>query len=225
MTKVRGSSDRGDWLMTPQTVNAYYNPVRNEIILPAAMLQPPLFDATADEAVNYGGIGAVIGHEIGHAFDGLGRQFDASGAARDWWSPADETAFRTRAVRLVEQFSVYSPIPGAHINGVLTLGENIGDLGGLSIAYQAYELSLGGKPSPVIDGLTGEQRLFLGWAQIWRAKLRDEYLRQSLVAVPYAPPAYRANAPLTNLPGFYDAFGVKPGDRLYRAPGDRVAIW
>jgi predicted metalloendopeptidase len=225
LAKVRLTADHGDWLMTPQTVNAYYNPMLNEIVIPAAMLQPPLFNVDADDAVNYGAIGAVIGHEIGHAFDGLGRQFDASGKVRDWWKPIDEKTFGVRARHLVEQFNGYSPMPGMHVNGVLTLGENVGDLGGLSIAYQAYTLSLKGKPSAVIDGLTGEQRFFLGWAQIWRSKMRDEYMRQTLLAIPYAPPAYRANGPITNLQGFYDAFGVKPGDKLYREPEDRVKIW
>src|SRR4029077_18684633 len=162
------AADHGDWLMTPQTVNAYYNPMLNEIVVPAAMLQPPLFDIEADDAVNYGAIGAVIGHEIGHAFDGLGRQYDASHHARDWWSPADEKAFETRARGVVDQFNAYSPAPGLYVNGLLTLGENIGDLGGLSIAYRAYKLSLKGAPAQVIDGLTGDQRFFLGWAQIWR---------------------------------------------------------
>jgi predicted metalloendopeptidase len=214
-----------EWLITPQTVNAYYNPALNEIVLPAAMLQPPLFTPGADDAVNYGAIGAVIGHEIGHGFDGLGRMFDASGAARDWWTPADERAFRVRAARLVDQFNAESPLPGLHVNGVLTLGENIGDLGGLSIAYQAYHLSLGGKPAPVIDGLTGDQRFFIGWARIWRSKYRDEYLRQTLLAQPYAPERYRANGPVANLDAFYAAFDVKPGDAMYRAPADRVTVW
>jgi predicted metalloendopeptidase len=225
MATVRLSADHGNWLITPQTVNAYYNPMLNEIVIPAAMLQPPLFDVDADDAVNYGAIGAVIGHEIGHAFDGLGRQFDASHHARDWWKPADEAEFRTRALRLVRQFDGYSPAAGLHVNGLLTLGENVGDLGGLSIAHRAYTLSLKGKPSPVIDGLTGDQRFFLGWAQIWRSKMRDEYIRQMVLAVPYAPPAFRANGPLSNLQEFYDAFEVKAGDKLYRAPGDRVKIW
>jgi len=225
MATVRLTADHGNWLITPQTVNAYYNPMLNEIVIPAAMLQPPLFDMDADDAVNYGAIGAVIGHEIGHAFDGLGRQFDASHHARDWWKPADEAEFRTRALRLISQFDAYSPAPGLHVNGLLTLGENVGDLGGLSIAHRAYLLSLKGKPPPVIDGLTGDERFFLGWAQIWRSKMRDEYVRQMVLAVPYAPPAFRANGPLSNLQGFYDAFRVKAGDKLYREPGDRIKIW
>lgn len=225
MSRLADGASRDEWLVTPQTVNAFYNPALNEIIVPAAMLQPPLFIAAADDAVNYGGIGAVVGHEIGHAFDGLGRTFDASGAARDWWAPEDDRAFRTRALRLVRQFDAYSPLPGMHVNGTLTLGENIGDLGGLSIAYQAYRLSLGGRPAPVLDGLTGDQRFFIAWARMWRAKYREESLRQSLLAVPYAPESFRANGPVSNLTAFYDAFHVQPGDALFRAPAERVVIW
>ena len=225
MDRLRDTSDHSEWLITPQTVNAYYNPALNEIVLPAAMLQPPLFTPEADDAVNYGGIGAVIGHEIGHGFDGLGRGFDAGGTVRDWWTPADDHEFRLRALQVVNQFNAYSPMAGLHVNGILTLGENIGDLGGLSIAYQAYHLSLNGKAAPVIDGLTGDQRFFLGWARIWRVKYRDEYLRQTLLAQPYAPETYRANGPVGNLEAFYAAFDVKPGDGMYRAPKDRVVIW
>jgi len=217
--------DRDEWLMTPQTVNAYYNPVKNEIVFPAAILQPPFFDATADDAVNYGSIGAVIGHEIGHGFDDQGRRFDGDGKLRDWWTPADEAEFQKRAKLLIEQFNAYSPLPGMNVNGELTLGENIGDLGGLSIAYQAYKLSLKGKPAPVIDGLTGDQRFFMGWAQAWRMKGREEYLRRQVLADPHAWAEFRANGPLGNIPAFYDAFGVKPGDKLYIAPEKRVKIW
>jgi putative endopeptidase len=217
--------DRDEWLMTPQTVNAYYNPVKNEIVFPAAILQPPFFDATADDAVNYGSIGAVIGHEIGHGFDDQGRRFDGDGKLRDWWTPADEAEFQKRAKLLIEQFNGYSPLPGMNVNGELTLGENIGDLGGLSIAYQAYKLSLKGKPAPVIDGLTGDQRFFMGWAQAWRMKGREEYLRRQVLADPHAWAEFRANGPLGNIPAFYDAFGVKPGDKLYIAPEKRVKIW
>ena len=217
--------DRDEWLMTPQTVNAYYNPVKNEIVFPAAILQPPFFDATADDAVNYGSIGAVIGHEIGHGFDDQGRRFDGDGKLRDWWTPADEAEFQKRAKLLIEQFNGYSPLPGMNVNGELTLGENIGDLGGLSIAYQAYKLSLKGKPAPVIDGLTGDQRFFMGWAQAWRMKGREEYLRRQVLADPHSWAEFRANGPLGNIPAFYDAFGVKPGDKLYIAPEKRVKIW
>ena len=217
--------DRDEWLMTPQTVNAYYNPSNNEIVFPAAILQPPFFDVNADDAVNYGAIGAVIGHEIGHGFDDQGRRFDGDGKLRDWWTPADEAEFQKRAKLLIEQFNGYSPLPGMNVNGELTLGENIGDLGGLSIAYQAYKLSLKGKPAPVIDGLTGDQRFFMGWAQAWRMKGREEYLRRQVLADPHAWAEFRANGPLGNIPAFYEAFGVKPGDKLYIAPEKRVKIW
>ena len=217
--------DREEWLMTPQTVNAYYNPVKNEIVFPAAVLQPPFFDLTADDAVNYGAIGAVIGHEIGHGFDDQGRRFDGDGKLRDWWKPEDEVEFQKRARLLIEQFNAFSPIPGMKVNGELTLGENIGDLGGLSIAYKAYKLALGGKTAPVLDGLTGDQRFFMGWAQAWRAKAREEYLRRQVLADPHAWAEFRANGPLGNIPGFYEAFGVKPGDKLFVAPDKRVKIW
>ena len=217
--------DHEEWLMSPQTVNAYYNPVKNEIVFPAAILQAPFFNFEADDAVNYGAIGAVIGHEIGHGFDDQGRRFDGTGALRDWWTPADETEFQKRVKILIDQFNGFSPAPGLKVNGELTLGENIGDLGGLSIAYKAWKLSLKGQPSPVIDGFTGDQRVFMGWAQAWRTKAREQYLRQQVMADPHAPAEFRANAPLGNIPGFYDAFSVKPGDKLYREPDKRVKIW
>lgn len=223
--KLTRPVDRDEWLMTPQTINAYYNPVKNEIVFPAAILQPPFFDVTADDAVNYGAIGAVIGHEIGHGFDDQGRRFDGDGKLRDWWQPADEAEFQKRAKLLVEQFNGYSPVAGMTINGELTLGENIGDLGGLSIAYQAWKISLRGDASPTIDGFTGEQRFLMGWAQAWRAKARDEYLRQQVMADPHSAVEFRANGPLGNIQAFYDAFGVKPGDKLYREPAKRVRIW
>jgi predicted metalloendopeptidase len=223
--KLTRPVDHEEWLMSPQTVNAYYNPVKNEIVFPAAILQAPFFDVEADEAVNYGAIGAVIGHEIGHGFDDQGRRFDGTGALRDWWTPADEAEFTKRAKLLVEQFNGFSPLPGVNVNGELTLGENIGDLGGLSIAFKAWKLSLKGKSSPVIDGLTGEQRVFMGWAQAWRTKARDEYLRNQVMADPHAPAQFRANAPLANIPEFYEAFGVKPGDKMYLPPDKRVRIW
>ncbi|MBK9243116.1 MAG: peptidase M13 [Acidobacteria bacterium] len=217
--------DHQEWLMSPQTVNAYYNPVKNEIVFPAAILQAPFFDFGADDAVNYGAIGAVIGHEIGHGFDDQGRRFDGTGALRDWWTPADEAEFQKRTKLLVEQFNVLSPAPGLMVNGELTLGENIGDLGGLSIAYKAWKLSLKGNASPVLDGFTGDQRVFLGWAQAWRLKAREQYLRQQVMADPHAPAEFRANAPLGNIAGFYEAFGVKAGDKLFREPARRVRIW
>jgi putative endopeptidase len=217
--------DRAEWLVTPQTVNAYYNPALNEIVLPAAMLQPPLYDVAADDAVNYGRLGAIIGHELGHGFDERGRRFDGEGSVRDWWTVSDVDGFRAQARALSAQASAFSPLAGVRVNGDLTLGENIGDLGGLSLAFRAYQLSLGDRKAPTIDGFTGEQRFFIGWAQVWRTKMRPEFLRQSLVSSPYAPPEFRANGPASNLAGFYSAFSVKPGDKLYREPAARVKIW
>ncbi len=211
--------------MTPQTVNAHYTPSRNEIILPAAMLQPPMFDPTAEDAVNYGGIGAMIGHEIGHAFDQRGRRFNAYGRAEEWWTSKDEEQFQVPTRTLVQQFNGYSPLSGHFVDGELTLGENIGDLGGLAVAVRAYRLSLRGKTAPVIDGFSGEQRLLLRWAEVWRGKTRDEYLRQTLFLNQHAPPEYRANGAVVNLDAFYQAFNVQPGDKLYRAPEKRVRIW
>lgn len=215
----------GEWLFPPQTINAYYSPGANEMVLPAAILQPPVFDVDADDAVNYGAAGSLIGHEIGHAFDERGRQFDGTGAVRDWWTPADAERFAARAARLVAQLNAYEPLPGLRVNGSVAYAETMGDLGGLAIAYRAYKLSLKGKRAPVIDGLTGEQRFFMGWAQIWRAKERDEYVRSTLQTHPYLPPSFRANAAVGNVDGFYEAFGVKPENRLYRAPAERVRVW
>ncbi|HEX5214054.1 MAG TPA: M13-type metalloendopeptidase [Vicinamibacterales bacterium] len=223
--KLARPVDREEWLMTPQTINAYYNPVKNEIVFPAAILQAPFFDVTADDAANYGAIGAVIGHEIGHGFDDQGSSYDGDGKLRDWWTPADKAEFKKRTGLLVEQFNAFKPLPDVNVNGELTLGENIGDLGGLAIAHQAWKIALKGQPSPVIDGLTGEQRFFMGWAQAWRAKARDEYLRRQVLADPHAWAEFRANGPLGNIPEFYEAFGVKPGDKLYREPEKRVKIW
>ena len=213
------------WLITPQTVNANYLPWRNEMVLPAAILQPPVFDVHAEDAVNYGGIGAIIGHEIGHAFDQRGRRYDGAGFARDWWTRDDEAAFETRARGLVQQYNSYMALPGEPVNGIATLGENIGDLGGLAVAVRAYRLSLNGRPSPMIDGFTGEQRLFLRWAQLWRTLTRAEYLRQTNMINQHAPPQFRANGAVVNLEEFYSAFGVQPGDKLYLSPDKRVRIW
>jgi putative endopeptidase len=217
--------DRTEWLMTPQTVNAYYEPTRNEIVFPAAILQAPFYDPGADDAANYGGIGAVIGHEISHGFDDQGRQFDARGNLRDWWTAADAERFKARTAALVAQYSAYTVLGGEHVNGQLALGENIADLSGLSIAYRAYRLALGGQEAPVRDGFTGPQRFFLGWAQIWRRKYRDDDLRMRLAIDPHSPSEFRANGPPSNIDAFYQAFGVQPGDRLYRKPEDRVRIW
>ena len=215
----------GEWLMTPQTVNAYYNPVLNEVVVPAAMLQPPLFNADADDAANYGAIGAIVGHEIGHGFDDRGRRLDGEGAAVNWWTAGDEQSFTAIAQALVDEFNGYSPIEGARVNGLVTLRENVGDLSGLAIAFRAYKMSLGGRSSPVIDGFTGEQRFFLSWAQAWRGQIREEYLRQTLLSMPHAPPEYRANGPASNMAAFHEAFGTKPGDGMYREPRRRVTIW
>jgi predicted metalloendopeptidase len=217
--------DRTRWAMTPQTVNAYYLSTNNEIVFPAAILQPPFFDPSADDAVNYGAIGAVIGHEIGHAFDDQGRKSDGEGNLRDWWTPADAKAFEERASRLGAQYDALSPFDGAHVNGKLTMGENIGDLSGLAQAYRAYHLSLHGKQAPVIDGFTGDQRFFMGYAQAWRSNTREAALRQQLLTDPHSPDEYRTNVPLSNTDAFDRAFGLEPGDKLYVRPAERVRIW
>ena len=217
--------DRARWSMTPQTVNAYYNSTNNEIVFPAAILQPPFFNVAADDAVNYGAIGAVIGHEISHGFDDQGSKSDGNGNLRNWFTPDDLKAFQARTSKLAAQYAAYTPIDDLHINGQLTLGENIGDLSGLAVALRAYHMSLGGAPAPVIDGFTGDQRFFLGWAQVWRTKMRDDALRQRLVVDPHSPGHYRAFVPLTNMQAFYDAWGVKAGDGMYRPPEERVKIW
>jgi putative endopeptidase len=217
--------DKTEWGMTPQTVNAYYMATNNEIVFPAAILQPPFFDPDADPAVNYGGIGGVIGHEISHGFDDQGRKSDGDGVLREWWTADDAAKFKAQAARLGAQYSAFEPLPGAHVNGDLTMGENIGDMGGASLALDAYHASLRGRPAPIIEGLTGDQRVFLGWAQVWRQKIRDETLRQGLVSDPHSPARYRVNGVLRNVDGWYSAFQVKPGDALYVAPVDRVRIW
>jgi len=225
LAKVGKAVDPDEWGMTPQTINAYYHPMRNEVVFPAAILQPPFFNMAADDAANYGGIGAVIGHEMGHGFDDQGRRFDGTGTMRDWWSEADGKEYQRKTERLVAQFSGYEVLPGLKVNGALTLGENIGDLTGLTISYRAYRMALGGKPAPVIDGLTGDQRFFMGWAQCWRSKEREDALRQQVLTNVHAPAKVRANGPIRNMPEFYSAFGVKPGDRLFMAPEERVKIW
>ncbi|MBD3835579.1 M13-type metalloendopeptidase [Brevundimonas sp.] len=225
LDKLKGPVDPLEWGMTPQTINAYYNPPRNEIVFPAAILQPPFFDPNADPAVNYGGIGAVIGHEISHGFDDQGRTVDGDGVLRDWWTAEDATKFEQRTAVLGAQFDAAEPLPGVHINGRLTMGENIGDLGGLLVALDAYHLSLDGKPAPVLDGLTGDQRFFLGWAQVWREKIRDAALQQQLATDPHSPGEARAALNLRNVDAWYSAFDVKPGDKGYVAPEDRARIW
>ncbi|MEJ2185063.1 MAG: M13-type metalloendopeptidase, partial [Gemmatimonadota bacterium] len=217
--------DRPEWRMRPYTVNAYYSPTRNEIVFPAAILQPPFFNPDADDAVNYGAIGAVIGHEISHGFDDQGRKSDGDGNLRDWWTDADARAFDARAQQLVDQYDRFNPIDSLHVNGRLTLGENIGDLSGLTVAHRAYVISLGGKAAPVINGLTGDQRFFIGWAQIWRRRYRPEELRNRLLTDPHAPSRYRVNGTLANMDEFYAAFGVRPGDAMYLPPDARVKIW
>ena len=223
--KVGKPVDPEEWGMTPQTINAYYNPVRNEIVFPAAILQPPFFDLAADDAMNYGGIGAVIGHEMGHGFDDQGRHYDAKGVLRDWWTKTDAEEFSRRASGLVAYYGAIEVLPNLHVNGELTLGENIGDLTGLVIAHRAYQKSLNGQPAPVMDGLTGDQRFFAGWAQAWRAKIRDDALRQQVLSDVHSPDAVRGNGPLPHVPAFYEAFGVNTGDKLFLPPDQRVTIW
>jgi putative endopeptidase len=217
--------DRAEWGMTPQTVNAYYNPSLNEIVFPAAILQPPFFDMAADDAVNYGAIGAVIGHEISHGFDDQGSQFDGDGVLRNWWTDDDRKAFEMVGAKLVAQYEGYEPLPGKHLNGKLTLGENIADLSGLQIAYKAYKRSLNGQPAPVIDSRTGDQRFFLGWSQAWREKVREERSMQLLTTDPHSPPEFRANGAAVNHDGFHEAFGTKPGDKMFKPSEERIRIW
>jgi len=217
--------DKSEWGMTPQTVNAYYNPVWNEIVFPASILQPPFFNVFADDAANYGGIGAVIGHEIGHGFDDSGSRFDGDGVLRDWWTEEDAAKFEERKNALAAQYDGYEVIDGLTINGQFTSGENIGDLGGVSIAYLAYKMSLDGMEAPVIDGWTGDQRFFLGFAQVWRSKARDEETKRRLIVDPHSPPKFRANGAVVNVEAFYEAFDVTEGDGMYLPPEDRVKIW
>ncbi|CAN1541102.1 PepO Predicted metalloendopeptidase [Caulobacteraceae bacterium] len=225
VARMNGPVDKAEWNMVPQTVNAYYSPVKNEIVFPAAILQAPFFHPDADPAVNYGGIGGVIGHEISHGFDDQGRKGDGDGVLRDWWTAEDAAKFKAQADRLGAQYSAFEALPGLNLQGALGMGENIGDMGGLSLAYDAYRISLGGKPSPILDGTSGEQRVFLGWAQVWRSKFRDEALRQQVVTGPHSPPYFRVNGTIRNIDGWYEAFGVKQGDKLYVAPEERVRIW
>jgi len=227
LAKIGKPVDRDEWHMTPQTVNAYYNPVMNEIVFPAAILQPPFFGLSSDDAVNYGGIGAVIGHEIGHGFDDQGSKYDGDGALNNWWTDADRAAFELRSNALIEQYNKLNPeeTPDITVNGALTVGENIGDLGGLAIAYKAYKISLGDQASPVLDGFTGEQRLFLGCAQVWRAKVRPEEMRRRIATDPHSPSEFRCNTIVSNFTPFYEAFGVTENDALWLDEKSRVQIW
>jgi putative endopeptidase len=225
--KIGRPVDRSEWYLTPQTVNAYYNPGMNEIVFPAAILQPPFFDLESDDAANYGGIGAIIGHEIGHGFDDQGAKYDGDGNLNDWWSDADRTEFEKRSKILIDQYELLIPeeTPDSNVNGALTIGENIGDLGGLTIAYKAYELSLGDQPAPEIEGQSGFQRLFLGWGQVWRAKVRPEETKRRLATDPHSPAEFRVNQVVRNLKEFYAAFDVTEKDALWLEPAHRVRIW
>jgi len=226
LAKIGQPVDRAEWSMTPPTVNAYYSPLLNSVNFPAGILAPPFYDPNADDAVNYGGIGAVIGHEMTHGFDDSGRQFDAQGNLRDWWTAADAAEYKKRATMVEEQFSSYVGIDTMHVNGKLTLGENIADLGGLKIAYAAYQLTLKGKPAPAkIDGFTGDQRFFLSWAQVWRQLQRPEALRRQLLTDPHSPGIWRVNGPLSNMPEFAAAWGCKAGDAMVRPDSLRAQIW
>jgi putative endopeptidase len=222
--RLPGPVDMSDWGMTPQTNDAYNGSLR-DIVFPAGILQPPMFDANADPAINYGAIGAVIGHELTHGFDDQGRKFDSEGKLNDWWTAEDAKTFEARAAVLGAQYSKFEPLPGAKVNGELTMGENIADLGGLTIALDAYRASLKGKPAPVIDGLTGDQRVFLGWAQAWRGKLRDDAIRRQVVSDPHSPRQYRVNGVMRNIDAWYDAFSVKPEEKMFVDPKERVRIW
>jgi putative endopeptidase len=223
--RLGGPVDRSEWGMTPSTINAYYNPTGNEIVFPAAILQPPFFDPDGDAAINYGAIGGVIGHETTHGFDDQGRHYDGAGRLTDWWTAEDAAKFQAETVKLGKQYGGFEVLPGAKINGDLTMGENIADLGGLLLALDAYHTSLHGQPAPTIEGLTGDQRVFLGWAQVWRGKTRDDALRQQLVSDPHSPERARVDVPMRNIDAFYTAFGLKPGDSMFVPPADRVRIW
>jgi putative endopeptidase len=223
--RMGGPVDRSEWGMTPPTINAYYNPLGNEIVFPAAILQPPFFDPQGDMAINYGGIGGTIGHELTHGFDDSGRRYDATGKLTDWWTAEDSKKFEAEAAKLGKQYAAFEVLPGAKINGENTMGENIADLGGLLLALDAYHASLHGRPAPIIDGLTGDQRVFLGWAQVWRGKTREDALRRQLVSDPHSPERARVDVPVRNIDAFYAAYGLKSGDRMFVPAGDRVRIW
>jgi putative endopeptidase len=217
--------DHKKWVMNPQEVNAYNGGGENKIVFPAGILQPPFFDPNADDAVNYGAIGAVIGHEISHGFDDQGRKFDASGSVRDWWTAEDNKRFNAEAKIFGDEYAKFEPVPGAHINPALTMGENVADFAGVQVALDAYHRSLGGKPAQVLDGLTGDQRFFLAYAQYYREKQREDALRSQVTTDPHSPGRFRVLGPLPNVQAWYDAFGVKPGDAMYIAPEKRAHIW
>ena len=217
--------DRDEWQLTPQAVNAYYSPEYNEIVFPAAILQPPFFQADADDAVNYGAIGAVIGHEISHGFDDQGSQFDGKGNLRDWWTKQDHERFAALTQALVAQYSAYAPVKGYNVTGQLTLGENSGDNSGLAVAYKAYRISRAGKSAPVMDGFTGDQRFYMGYAQIWRSKIRDSESIRRVKIDPHSPDAFRIRGTLANQDPFFAAFDIKEGDGMYTPPASRVHIW
>ncbi|MBJ6121061.1 M13 family metallopeptidase [Sphingomonas mollis] len=224
LAKIGKPVDRSEWFMTPQTVNAYANPTMNEVVFPAAILQPPFFDPNADPAVNYGAIGAVIGHELSHHFDDQGRKFDPQGNFAEWWTPQDVTRFKAYTDKVVAQYGAYEPVPGMHVNGELTLGENMADLAGATVAYDAYRISLNGKPAKVIEGYTGDQRFFMGFGQVWQTKAREAAIRQQLTTDPHTPGNWRAYV-VRNLDPWYTAFSVKPGEKYYLAPADRIKVW
>jgi putative endopeptidase len=225
LSKLGKPVDKSEWGMTPPTVNAYFQSTANQIVFPAGILQPPFFDFTLDDPINYGAIGAVIGHEITHGFDDQGRRYDADGNLNDWWTKEDGENFQARAKKVVDQYSAYTPLPGQNVNGELTLGENIADLGGVSIAFEAMERSLKGKERKLIDGFTPEQRFFLSWAQQWRTNFREDALKRQLTTDPHSAGMIRAFAPLTDMPEFFTAFGIKEGDPMYRKPEDRAKVW
>lgn len=217
--------DKTEWQMTPPTVNAYYNPAFNEIVFPAGILQYPFFSEDADDAVNYGGIGAVIGHEMTHGFDDQGRQYDADGNLHDWWTPEDAKQFTEKAGVVINQFNNYTVLDSTHVNGQLTLGENLADLGGLTIAYEAFKKTKQGQSNEKIDGFTPDQRFFLSWAQVWRANTRPEEIASRIVTDPHSPNEWRCNGPLSNMTEFYNAFGIKEGDKMFRPVNERAKVW
>ena len=225
LSRLGGPVDRSEWGMTPPTINAYYNPLGNEIVFPAAILQPPFFDPDGDTAINYGGIGGTIGHELTHGFDDSGRRYDATGKLTDWWTAEDSKKFEAEATKFGKQYAAFEVLAGAKINPDNTMGENIADLGGLLLALDAYHASLKGRPAPIIDGLTGDQRVFLGWAQVWRGKTRDDAMRRQLVSDPHSPERARVDVPVRNIDAFYDSYGVKAGDKMFVDPAARVRIW